>query len=109
MCELLVPEMAWNRAVLDLGGTFADGDRIDDLSRQPAGCGATFRIAHAPPRPKMPEQLFLEHATGLDKQTAIDGFVGHLQALVGWEFTLQPSRDLRGRPIERQFLGNTPS
>jgi len=107
MCELLVPEkqvafpMPWNRAVLDLGGAFADGDRIDDLPRQPAWCGATFRIAHAPPRPKMPKQIFLEHATSLDKQTAIDGFVGHPQALVGREFALQPSRDLLRRPIER--------
>src|SRR6266436_828426 len=59
--------MAWNGTVLDFGGTFADGDRIDDLSRQPAWRSATFRIAHAPPCPKMPDQLFLEHAAGLDK------------------------------------------
>ena len=67
--------MAWNGAVLDFGRTFADGNRIDDLSRQPAWHGAAFPIAHAPPCPKMSEQLFLEHAAGLDKQTAIDGFV----------------------------------
>jgi hypothetical protein len=61
------------------------------------------------PCPKMRDQLFLKHAAGLDKQTAIDGFVGHPQALVGREFSLQPPRDLFGRPIERQLLGNTPS
>ena len=28
--------MAWNGTVLDFGRKFADGNRIDDLSRQPA-------------------------------------------------------------------------
>jgi hypothetical protein len=60
--------MAWNGALLDFGRTFADGNRIDDLSRQPAWRGATFRIAHAPPRPKMPDQLFLEYPACLHKQ-----------------------------------------
>jgi len=45
--------MAWNGTVLDFGGTFADGNRIDELSRQPAWRGATFRIAHAPPGPRL--------------------------------------------------------
>src|SRR4030095_9978722 len=57
--------MAWNGTVLDFGRTFADGNRIDDLSRQPAWRGATFRIAHTPPCPKMPDQLFLENAARL--------------------------------------------
>jgi hypothetical protein len=86
--------MAWNGAVLDFGRTFSNRNRVDDLSRRPTWRGTTFRIAHAPPRPKMPDQLFLEHAAGLDKQTAIDGLVGHPQALVGREFSLQPPRDL---------------
>ena len=101
--------MAWNGAVLDFGRTFADGNRIDDLSRQPAWRGAAFPIAHAPPCPKMSEQLFLEHAAGLDKQTAIDGFVGHPQAFSGTEWSLEQTRDLFGRPIKCQLLGNAPS
>src|SRR5258708_28851940 len=60
--------MAWNGAVLDFGRTFADGDRIDDLPRQAAWRSAAFRVAHAPPCPKMPEQLFLEHPASLDVQ-----------------------------------------
>src|SRR2546425_10676629 len=61
--------MPGNGAVLDFGRTFSDRNRIDDLSRQPAWRGAAFRIAHAPPGPQMPDQLFLEHPAGLDKQT----------------------------------------
>src|SRR3981081_1510721 len=101
--------MAGNGGVLDFGRTFADGNRINDLSRQPAWRGATFPIAHAPPCPKMSEQLFLEPAAGLAKQTAINSFVGHPQAFVGRECSLEPPRDLLGRPIQCQLLGNTPS
>src|SRR6516162_3124601 len=101
--------MAGNGAIFDFGGTFTDGNRIDNLSRRPAWLTAAFRIAHASPGPKMPHQFFLEHPTGLDKQTAIDGFVGHSQSFIVREFSLQPSRDLLGRPIQRQLLGNTPS
>ena len=65
--EQIAFPMAWNGTVFDFGGTLSDGNRIDDLSRQPAWRGASFRIAHASPCPKMPHQLFLEHTTGLDK------------------------------------------
>ena len=59
-----------------------------------------LRRENAPPCPKMPKQLLLEHAAGLDKQTAIDGFVRHPRAFVGSELALEPPRDLLGRPIE---------
>jgi hypothetical protein len=74
--------MTWNGTILDFGGTFADRNRIDNLPGLLAWRGATFRIAHAPPGPKMPDQLFLEHPAGLDKQTAIDGFVTVPQTLL---------------------------
>jgi hypothetical protein len=44
----------------------------------------------------MTKQLFLEHATRLDKQAAIDGLVGHLIALVFRIRSLQPAGDLLG-------------
>ena len=36
----------------------------------------------------------MTNATGLDRQTAIDGFAGHPQAFVGREFAFQPPPDV---------------
>jgi hypothetical protein len=100
--------MAWNATLLDFSGTLSDGNRIDDLSRRPAW-GATFRIAHTPPCPKMSDQLFFEHSASLNKQIAIDSFVGQPQAFVGRKCSLEPPRHLFGRPIKCQLFSNPPS
>src|SRR5580658_141218 len=64
------------------------------------------RAAHAPLRPQAVHQLFLQHSTGLDEQTAINRLVGHAQALVIGILGLQPSGNLFGRPVQDQFTRN---
>lgn len=54
----------------------------------------------------MPQKLFLEHSSGLDKQTAVDRFVGDPHGALRWKFPLEPARDLFGRPIQEQFARN---
>ena len=54
----------------------------------------------------MPQQFFFEHAPGLNEQTAVDRFVGDLHGALRWKFTLEPARDLFGRPIQYQFACN---
>ena len=100
--------VARHGAVLDLGWPLADGDHIDDLS-QSALRGATLGLAHLPRFTQVCHQLLLQHAAGLNKETAIDRFVGYLHALVGWELPLQPARDLLRRPLERELPRDTPS
>src|SRR5712664_3901971 len=64
------------------------------------------RTAHAPLRPQLVQQLFFQHSTGLNEQAAVDGFVGHAQALVIGILDLQPSGNLLGRPVQDQFTRN---
>src|SRR3954471_20668686 len=85
--------MTWHGAFLDLARPFADGDGIDDLS-QPSLGGATLGLAHLPRCAQVCHQLFLQYATGLNKETSIDRLVRQLHVLVGRELPLQPTGDL---------------
>ncbi len=49
---------------------------------------------------------FFQHSAGLNEQAAVDGFVGHAQALVIRILGLQPSGNLLGRPVQDQFTRN---
>ncbi len=64
------------------------------------------RAAHASLRAQLVQQLFFQHSAGLNEQAAIDGFVGHAQALVIRILGLQPSGNLLGRPVLDQFTRN---
>ena len=100
--------VTWHGAVLNLGRSFADGDRIDDLSQSALGV-ATLGLTHLPRRPQMRHQLLLQHAAGLNKETSIDRFVRYLHALVGSELPLQPAGDLLRRPLQCELLCDAPS
>ena len=52
----------------------------------------------------MRHQLFLQHAAGLNKKTAIDRFVRYLHALVGRQLPLQPAGDLLRRPLQCELV-----
>jgi len=95
--------VTWHGAVFSLGWPFADGDSIDDLS-QSALCVGAFGLTHLPRRPQMRHQLFLQHAAGLNKKTAIDRFVRYLHALVGRQLPLQPAGDLLRRPLQCELV-----
>ena len=71
--------MARHGAVFNLGWSFADGDRIDNLP-QPALGGAALGLAHLPSCPQMRHQLLFQRASRLNKETAIDRFVRYLHA-----------------------------
>src|ERR1700740_2345005 len=64
------------------------------------------RAAHAALRAQLVQQLFFQHSAGLNEQAAVDGFVGHAQALVIRILGLQPSGNLLGRPVQDQFTRN---
>jgi len=50
--------------------------------------------------------LFFQYAPRLNEQAAVDGLVGHAQALVIGVLAFQPSGNLPGRPIQNQFTRN---
>lgn len=54
----------------------------------------------------MLDQHFFQYTARLNKQTAIDGFVGHVQRLVIGKRPFQPTSYLLRRPIETQFPGH---
>ena len=100
--------MSRHGAILNLGWPLADGDHIEDMPL------STLRIvalgaAHQPRSAQMCCQLFLQHATGLDEEAAIDRFVRYLHVLVGWELLLQPTGDLLRRPLQPELLRHAPS
>ena len=67
--------MARNGAILRLCRSFADRHHIEDLPLSGLDPRA-FGVAHLPPRAQVSGQFLLQHAAGLDEETAIDGFVG---------------------------------
>ncbi len=98
--------MARNRAVFDLGRALSDGDGIDDLT---APLAAKARFLGPPdhsPCSQMPDELLLEHASSLNEEASVDGFVGDLHLLVVRVSPLQPPRDLLRCPIEAQLPGH---
>src|SRR5215469_14006288 len=100
--------MPWHGAILNLGRPLADGDHIEDMplsTLRVVAVGAT----HPPRSTQMRRQLLLQHAAGLDEDTAIDRFVRYLHVLVGWELLLQPAGDLFRRPLQRELLRHAPS
>jgi hypothetical protein len=54
----------------------------------------------------MAHQFFLEHPSGLNEQTTVDGFVRNPHGVLRGKFPLEPACDLFGRPIQEQFAGN---
>jgi hypothetical protein len=64
------------------------------------------RAADPPLGPKVLHQLLFQHSAGLDEQAAVNGFVGHAQALVIGILRLQPDGNLLWRPVLYQFTRN---
>ena len=106
--EQITFPMAWDGAILGLGGSLADRDHIEDLSL-PLSALCAFGETHLPPGAQMRRQLLLQHAARLDEETAIDRFMRYPHVLVGRELLPQPARDLLRRPLQRQLLRHPPS
>src|SRR5258707_4932717 len=64
------------------------------------------RAAHAPLRPQVVHQLFLQYSSRLNEQSAINSLVRHVHTLVVGITGLQPSGNLFGRPVQHQFTRN---
>ena len=73
-------------------------------------CLAAFGVTHLPRLyATVPISSLLQHAARLNKETAIDRFVGYPHVSVGRELLLQPARDLLWRPLQRKLLRHAPS
>jgi hypothetical protein len=98
--------MAGNGSVFRLRGSFPDRDSIDDLTPRLSAITGLSRAAHAPLRPQVLLQLFFQYSPRLNEQAAVNGLVGHAQALVIGILSLQPPGNLLRRPIQHQFTRN---
>ncbi len=72
--------MARHRPILNLGWSFADHDRVDDLSL-PRWWLSALRSSVGPPGTQMLGQFPFQATTGLDEQRQIDRLVAHLHLL----------------------------
>src|SRR6266478_4863546 len=93
-------------AVLNFSGSFPDGDGICDLAARIFKDTSVLRAADATLGSQVPKQLFLQHSARLNEQAAVNGFVGHAQALVIGILGFQPSGNLFRRPVQNQFTRN---
>src|ERR1700730_8281508 len=91
--------MTRNGAVLDLGGSFSNGNGVDDLATAVSTITRVPRAADSPLESKMLNQLLFQHSSRLNEQAAVNRFVGHAHALVLGIPPLQPSGNLFRRPI----------
>jgi hypothetical protein len=94
--------MTGDSTVLDFRWTFADRDRVDDLTSCLTRSAGVLCVPHNTPRAKMPDQFPLQDAAGLDEQTAVNCFVGHPHAPIVCKVHLEPTRNLLGGPIQLQ-------
>ena len=95
-------------AILNLGRPLANGNHIEDMPLSTLGVVA-LGATHPPRSAQLRHQLLLQHAAGLDEETAIDRFVRYLHVVVGCELLLQPAGDLLWRPLQRELLRHAPS
>jgi hypothetical protein len=88
--------VAGNRTVFDFRWTFTDRDRVDDLTSCLTRGTGVLCTPHNTPRAKMADQFPLQDAPGLDEQTAVNRFVGHLHVPIVCKVHLEPTRNLLG-------------
>jgi hypothetical protein len=74
--------MARNRTILDFSRALSDGNRIDDLTSPHTASVTVFASPHRSPRSQMPYEFFFKHASSLNEEASVDGFVGDLHLLV---------------------------
>src|SRR5580693_4839412 len=105
--EIAFP-MTGNGAVLDFCRSFPDGNGVYDLTARVFKDTSVLRAADAALGSQVPQQLFLQHSAGLNKQAAVNRFVGHAHALVRGILDFQPTGNLFRRPVQYQFTRNDP-
>src|SRR5258708_20089681 len=98
--------MTGNGAILDLCRALSNGNGVDDLTHAMSTITRVPRAANSPLEPKMLNQLFFQHSTRLNEQTAVNCFVRHAHARVLGILTLQPSGNLFRRPVQDEFIPN---
>ena len=105
-CQQIALPVTGDRAIFDLRRPLANGDGVDDLTMElasgPSVHGATDESLGA----QMQNELLFQHSSSLNKQTAVEGLVGHVHALVAGIASLQPTGNLLRRPILDQFTGH---
>ena len=89
--QQIVLPMTGNGAVFDFCGPFPDGDGIDDLTTVVSTVTRVPRAAYTPLGSKVLNQLLFQHSPRLNKQPAVNRFVGHAHTLVHGIPDLQPS------------------
>src|SRR5712672_1490863 len=96
--EVALP-MAGDGAVLDLCGSFSNGNCIHDLTSAVSAITRVPRAAYAALGSQVPQQLFFQHSSRLNEQTAVNGFVRYAHTFVLGILDLQPSGNLFRRPV----------
>src|SRR5277367_1091341 len=88
--EIALP-VTWDRSVLDLRWSFPNRNSLDDLTLCMSALTRVLRAAYAALGPEVPNQLFFQYSTRLNKQATVNGLVRHAQALVLGILAFQPS------------------
>ena len=78
------PRAARHSTILHFCRALPDGDHIGNITQPFAFETRTLRPAQTALSSKILHQLLLQRTTGLNEETAVNGFVGHLIALVTW-------------------------
>src|SRR5271155_1750871 len=99
--EIALP-VTWDRSVLDLRWSFPDRDGLDDLALCMSTLTRVLRAADEALGPKVPNELFFQYSTRLNKEATVNGLVGHAQALILGILDLEPSGNLLRRPVQHQ-------
>lgn len=86
--------MAWHGAVGDVGWALANRDRFGNAAAMMPLPRRRARVPEVLVLAQMLEQFSLEDAATLHKETAIDGFVRHVQVSIARKGVAKPAGDL---------------
>src|SRR5450631_1576267 len=96
--------MPGNGSVFDLCGTLANRDNSHDRSASLASSAVVQSVAYRAGAAQVRNQLFLQHATRLDEEAAVNRLVRHPHTFIVAIGSFKPSGDLLRRPVNPELL-----
>jgi hypothetical protein len=96
--------MTGHRSVFDLSRSLTNRDGLGDRLAALADLAAvTTSIAEHASATQVRQELFFQHTTRLDEETAVDRLVRHPPTLIVAKRSFKPSGNLLRRPVEPEL------
>lgn len=101
--------MTRNRSIFGLCGLLANRRSLEDRANTAAHLAAIrSSVAHRATATQVRKELFCQHFSGLDKETAVNCLVRHTPTVIVAKLSFKPYGNLLRRPVQAQLLRHHP-